>query len=159
MPNYGYSTAPAAPSNQQMPDYGFSNSQTQSAASGTAQQQYNEYIVLSDTQGQDKLDAIMTAIKRMESELAQKIDAIVQGISQKDAVIDQTAENVGKIQRDFELWQNMAKDDEVVAEFPLPLTDVDDVEKLDEKLKSDKCFKLLLVCRTKYIYFMRILRY
>lgn len=77
--------------------------------------------------------------------LEKKYDAFVQVASERDVKQDHMITLFEKIHHDFQIWQEMSKGDEFTSEFILPLTNPDDVEKLDSKLVTDSAFRVVMV--------------
>lgn len=77
--------------------------------------------------------------------LEKKYDAFVQVASERDVKQDHMMALFEKIHHDFQIWQEISKGDEFTSEFILPLTNADDVEKLDSKLVTDSTFRIVMV--------------
>lgn len=96
----------------------------------------------------DMLQKILDGVEKNNKAinlLEKKYDAFIQVASERDVKQDHMITLFEKIHQDFQIWQEMSKGEEFTNEFNLPLTNPDDVEKLDSKLLTDDAFRVLMV--------------
>lgn len=104
--------------------------------------------ILDDKKITDKIQEVLNAVQKNSTAIAlleKKFDAFVECMNKRATKEDHMMDMLEQVHKDFQISQQMAKEDEFASELTLPLTNAVDVEKLDKKLVTDDAFRVLMV--------------